>query len=112
MGGVGASRASTYVNEHRPAQLFNQVLDLCGVEGGVLLSWCWYGVALLVLLKAADIFKAVVEVGHRLCTCGISFTAGEVNSSSSAGTNSQLGESRNQYAVWGDTHMTVSSSQW
>ena len=95
-----------------PAQLLNHILDPC-VECGLLLSWCRYGVALFVLLKAANIFfKVVIEVGHRLCKCGVSFTAGEVNSGSSDGTNSQLGESRNQYEVWSDIHMTVSSSQW
>jgi len=46
-------------------------LNLCGVEGGLLLSWCRYGMALLVPLKAADIFKVVVEVEHRLCKCGV-----------------------------------------
>ena len=42
-----------------------------GIEGGLLLAWCRYGMALLVLLKAADIFMVVVEVGHRLCKCGV-----------------------------------------
>jgi len=64
-------RASTYVNEHRPAQLLDQVLDLCGIEGGLLLSWCRYGVAFFVLLKAADIFKVVFKVVHGFCKCGV-----------------------------------------
>ena len=68
---MGTSRASTYVNEHRLAQLLNQVLDLCGIEGGLLLSWSRYGVALFVLLKAADIFKVVFKVVHRFCKCGV-----------------------------------------
>ena len=71
VGDVGASRASTYANEYRITQLLNQVLDLCGIEGGVLLSWYRYGVVLFVLLKDADIFKVVLKVAHRFCKCGV-----------------------------------------
>ena len=71
VGDVGASRASTYVDEHRLAQLLNQVLGLRGIEGGLLLSWCWYGMALFVLLKAAGIIKVVLKVVHRFCKCGV-----------------------------------------
>jgi len=59
------------VNEHRLAQLLNQVHGLCGIEGGLLLSWCRYGVALLVLLKAANIFKVVLKVVYCFCKCGV-----------------------------------------
>jgi len=59
------------VNEHRLAQLLNQVLDLCGIEGSLSLSWCRCGLALFVLLKASDIFKVLLKVIHRFCKCGV-----------------------------------------
>jgi hypothetical protein len=59
------------VNEHGHAELFNQVLDLCGVEGSLLLSWCGYRVALFVLLKATNIFKVVFKIVHCIRKCGV-----------------------------------------
>ena len=55
---------STHVNEHGLAELFDQVLDLCGIESSLLLFWCGYGVALFVLLEAADGFQVLFKIVH------------------------------------------------
>ena len=41
----GGVRAGTYVDEHRSAELFNQMLDLCGIERRLLLSLGHYDMA-------------------------------------------------------------------
>jgi hypothetical protein len=56
--------AGTYVNEHGFAELFNQMLDLCCIEGCLLFSLDRYGMARFVLLKAAYILQVAFKTMH------------------------------------------------
>ena len=69
----GGVRAGTYVDEHGSAELFNQILDLCGIERGLLLSLGQYDMAHFALLKPAYIFQVDFKVVHCLCKCGVLF---------------------------------------
>ena len=67
----GGVRAGTYVDEHGSTELFNQMLDLCGIERGLLLSLGHYDMAHFVLLKPAYILQVAFKAVHCFRKCGV-----------------------------------------
>ena len=94
------------------SELFNQILDLHGVEGGLLHSWCQNGVPLFILLRATDILKVIFRVVHCFRKCGVPLYDWAGDSGSSAGTNSQLYRSSSKHNAKSDIHTILPSIQW